>query len=49
MIICDKPVMEAGVPYYPRPLSLLEQRISGVLTEAEDAALKEKANEVLNK
>lgn len=48
MIICDKPVMGAGVPYYPRPLSLLEQRITGVLTEAEDAALKKKADEVLN-
>ena len=48
MIVCDKPVKGAGpeVPY-PRPIALLEQRITGVLTEAEDAALKKKANKVM--
>lgn len=49
MIICDKPAKGAGVRApYPRPISLLEQRITGVLTEAEDAALKMKADEVTN-
>ena len=48
MIVCDKPVKGAGPEAsYPRPIALLEQRITRVLTEAEDAALKKKANKVM--
>mmetsp|Transcript_2663 Transcript_2663/g.3642 ORF Transcript_2663/g.3642 Transcript_2663/m.3642 type:complete len:167 (-) Transcript_2663:81-581(-) len=43
MIICDKPI--GG--QFPRPLTLLKDRVPGILTEEEDAALKKIADDVL--